>query len=104
MKFQNSLFISDWISATIFLWASYHQLQSNYILSSLRKNEEGVVVTKEYKIPSGGLFDYISNPLQFTEIVLYGCLQIILKDSSSYPVMFAWVITNQVRKNSYFLV
>ncbi|XP_012282306.1 polyprenol reductase [Orussus abietinus] len=81
--------------AAIFLWASYWQLKTNYTLVRLRKNEKGVVVTKSYKIPRGELFDYISGPLQFTEILMYLALSIILWPSTTYHWIFIWVLINQ---------
>ncbi|XP_033216850.1 polyprenol reductase [Belonocnema kinseyi] len=95
VNFENSLSLLDCLAALIFLLMSYQQLKSNFILANLRKNEKGVVVTKEHKIPTGGYFEYISNPLQFTEIVMYAMLQIVLRNSSTYSYIYMWVLVNQ---------
>lgn len=99
MNWRNSLQLKDWFAGLIFILMTYEQLKTNRILSNLRKNENGIVVTKKYKIPQGRLFNYISSPLQLTEIGIYGALQIILSDSSSYLFIYLWVVENQVRKN-----
>ncbi|XP_070153336.1 polyprenal reductase-like isoform X2 [Polyergus mexicanus] len=80
----------------IWLWSSYMQLKSNFILAGLRKNQHGDVITKEHKIPFGGLFKYISNPLQFTEIIIYIILSVILWQASTFHYITIWVITNQL--------
>lgn len=82
--------------AFIFLWSTYMQLESNFILAKLRKNLHGDVVTKEHKIPFGGLFKYISNPLQFTEIIMYIMLSGILWQTSTFHYVTLFVIINQV--------
>lgn len=76
---------------------SYQQLQTNIILANLRKDKKGIVVTKEHKIPRGGLFNYISSPLQFTEIGMYTAIQIIINESKTYYIFCMWVVINQVK-------
>lgn len=90
------LTITELICTLICLWSSYVQLKSNFILAGLRKNEDGEIVTKEHKIPFGGLFKYITNPLQFTEIIIYIMLSVILWQASTFHYITIWVITNQV--------
>lgn len=84
------------ICMLICLWSSCMQLKSNFILARLRKNQYGNVVSKEHKIPFGGLFKYISNPLQLTEIIIYTMLSVILWQASTFHYITIWVITNQV--------
>lgn len=72
------------------------QYRSNIILSNLRKDKDGVVITKKYKVPHGELFNYITAPLQFTEIILYLCLLIILRNGSMFYYVAVWVVINQV--------
>ncbi|CAD6234028.1 GSCOCG00012349001-RA-CDS [Cotesia congregata] len=84
------------IFSICFLLASYEQLRTNFILASLRKNKKGEVVTKSYKIPSGRLFEYVTAPLQLTEIIMYSSLNIILRQSSSFCYIFIWVLANQI--------
>lgn len=80
----------------IFLASTYLQYRSNIILSNLRKDKKGVVVTKKYKIPHGELFDYVSAPLQLTEIIMYLCLSVILRSASTFHFVTLWVVVNQV--------
>lgn len=91
------------VCAFIFLWATYMQLKTNFILAKLRKNKHNVVVSYNYKIPVDGLFKYISNPLQFTEILMYLMLSVILWQASTYHYITIWVIANQVRNIFIFL-
>ncbi|KAK0170549.1 hypothetical protein PV328_008386, partial [Microctonus aethiopoides] len=91
----NRLKMEHFICSAIFLLASYEQLQTNYILANLRKDDHGIVVTKSYKIPYKRLFEYISAPLQFTEIMMYLMLTIILREGSSFYYIFIWVLANQ---------
>lgn len=90
----------------ICLYSSYMQLKSNFILVGLRKNQHGDVITKEHKIPFGGLFKYISNPLQLTEIIIYIMLSVILWQASTFHYITIWVIINQVQRITmyFFLV
>ncbi|KAL7287810.1 hypothetical protein TKK_0018185 [Trichogramma kaykai] len=90
------LTVIDYMFASIFLLASYVQLRTNKILASLRKDKNGKVVTKKHKIPHGGLFEFISAPLQLTEMILYICLLVILRGASTYCYIAFWVIVNQL--------
>ncbi|XP_029667608.1 polyprenol reductase [Formica exsecta] len=92
----HKLTIAQLVYAFIFLWSTYMQLESNFILARLRKNQYGDVVTKEHKIPIGGLFNYISNPLQLTEILMYLMLSGILWQASTFHYVTLFVIINQV--------
>lgn len=74
------------------------QYRSNVILANLRKDKKGNVVTKKYKVPNGELFNFVTAPLQLTEIILYLCLNCILKSASTFYFVTAWVILNQVKQ------
>lgn len=84
------------ICSMILLLSSYTQLRTNIVLSNLRKNKSGKVVSIGYKIPYGGLFDYVSGALQTTEIIIYIMLSLILWQSTIYHCVTIWVICNQV--------
>ncbi|XP_001603226.2 polyprenol reductase [Nasonia vitripennis] len=86
----------DWACALIFLVSTYLQYRSNIILSNLRKDKKGVVVTKKHKVPHGGLFNYVTAPLQLTEIILYLCLSAILRSASTFHFVTLWVLINQM--------
>ncbi|XP_017891409.1 polyprenol reductase, partial [Ceratina calcarata] len=84
------------ICAFIFISSSYAQLRANIILRNLRKNKDGEIDHKIYKIPHGGLFEYVSGALQITEIMMYMTLSMILWQSSSYHYVTLWVLANQI--------
>ncbi|KAF7992001.1 hypothetical protein HCN44_010821 [Aphidius gifuensis] len=85
----------NFIWMAIFLLASYAQLRANIIFAKLRKNKDNYVDSKSHKIPHGELFEYISAPLQFTEIIMYLMLTFILWDASTFHFIFIWVFVNQ---------
>ncbi|EFN76188.1 3-oxo-5-alpha-steroid 4-dehydrogenase 3 [Harpegnathos saltator] len=92
----NKLTTTTIACAFIFLLSTYMQLHSNFILARLRKNKDGVVVSHDYKIPFYGLFEYVSGPLQFTEILIYVMLSLILWQASTFHYVTVWVIANQI--------
>ncbi|XP_014607358.1 PREDICTED: polyprenol reductase [Polistes canadensis] len=83
------------VCANIFLLSSLMQLQSNFILVNLRKSNNKVVFDG-YKVPHGGLFEYLSSPLQLTEIIIYLSVSVILWQSNTFHYVTLWVILNQV--------
>ena len=46
-------------------------LHSDHIVRKLRTKEEVAQEVKEYRIPRGGLFEYVSNPSYFSELVFW---------------------------------
>lgn len=84
------------VCAIVFVLSSYAQLKTNFILSNLRKDESGKISSTVYKIPHGGLFEYVSGALQITEITVYATLSAILWQSSTFHYVTIWVITNQI--------
>lgn len=46
-------------------------LHSDHTLRQLRTKEEVALGVKEYRIPRGGLFEYVSNPSYFSELVFW---------------------------------
>ncbi|XP_043579745.1 uncharacterized protein LOC122566489 isoform X2 [Bombus pyrosoma] len=83
------------ICAIICVLSSYVQLRTNFILSNLRYDKDRKITSTAYKIPHGGLFEYISGALQFTEIIIYILLSIILWQSTNFHYITLWVIINQ---------
>jgi len=81
----------------MFLWLSYIQFKTNIILRNLRKSKHNNVVSYTYKMPCHGLFNYISAPLQLTEILMYLTLSVILLEASTFHYITFWVLVNQVR-------
>ncbi|XP_072941519.1 polyprenal reductase [Epargyreus clarus] len=81
----------------IFLWAVYEQYQTNVIFANLRKDKKsGQVVTEEHKIPHGRLFEKISSPHRFCEIILYTVLLSIIPTKTFFCI-FLWVLCNQIQ-------
>lgn len=83
------------IGVIIFLWAFQQQYLANVTLVNLRTNEEGKVITYEHKIPTSGLFDLVSSPHLFCEMVMYMAMYIMLWESQIWPYIFFWVLCNQ---------
>lgn len=94
--FSNKLTTTELMCGLIFLLSTYLQFRANVIFAELRKNQYGDIVTKEHKIPFGELFNYISNPLQLTEIFLYLMLSAILWQASTFHYITIFVILNQI--------
>ncbi|KZC13962.1 PREDICTED: polyprenol reductase [Dufourea novaeangliae] len=84
------------ICGAIIIVSSYVQLEANYILSSLRKDKNGEMNSAVYKIPHGGLFEYVSGALQLTEIIIYITMSVILWQSSTFHYATMWVLVNQI--------
>lgn len=80
----------------IFILFSYTQLKINFILRNLRKDKDNGINSTIYKIPHGGLFEYVSGALQITEIIIYITMSIILWESSTFHYITIWVLVNQV--------
>lgn len=78
------------------LTSTYLQFRAGLTLSNLRKNKKGVVVTNNYDVPRGGLFEYITAPQQLTEIIFYLCLSLILRFGSTFHYVTMLVLFNQV--------
>ncbi|XP_011502079.1 PREDICTED: polyprenol reductase [Ceratosolen solmsi marchali] len=90
------LSLTEYTCATVLLISTYMQYRTNIILANLRKDKKGIVVTTNYKMPEGELFNLISGPLQLTEIIIYICLSIILRKAYTFHYVSFWVIMNQV--------
>lgn len=80
----------------LFLWAFYHQYKAAVLLANLRKDKKGSVVTHEHRVPQGDWFELVSSPHNLAEILMYLALTFILLGSSTWPVVFLWVLSNQV--------
>lgn len=83
------------IGIIIFVWAFQQQYLANVTLVGLRTNKKGNVITYEHKIPTGGLFDRISCPHLFCEVLIYMAVYIMLWGSQIWPYIFFWVLSNQ---------
>lgn len=79
----------------VFLWAFWQQYLANAALAGLRTDSDGRVVTYEHKIPTGGLFDRVSCPHLFCEVLMYMAVMVMLWGSEIWPYVFFWVLSNQ---------
>ncbi|CAL8113982.1 unnamed protein product [Orchesella dallaii] len=78
-----------------FLLANYLQHRAHVGLANLRKGKDKV--SSGHKIPRGELFEYISNPNYFAEILIYCALAGLFGfKNSSWNYCTIWVISNQI--------
>lgn len=77
--------------ALLFAWAYREQWRANVALAAVRKSG-GRVATHEHRVVTGGLFELVSSPQMFTEMVLYGAWYVVLWGSSGwkYVLLFVW--------------
>jgi 3-oxo-5-alpha-steroid 4-dehydrogenase 3 len=77
--------------------ASVLQFKSHAILANLRKDLKGRVVTYRHSIPRGGLFEHLSCPHYFAEILIYMSLCLVMGGkSSTWWMVCAFVVINQL--------
>ena len=67
-SFANPHFV---FGALLYYAALAVNLHSDHIVRNLRTKEEVAKGIKEYRIPRGGLFEYVSNPSYFSEIAFW---------------------------------
>lgn len=107
--------ITTAVGTFLFTIASYFQFKSNLILVELRRGIQMVVYTvnplmktffclgnnmEKYSLPMGGLFNFVSCPHYFCEILIYLSFSIILGvNHYVWGLITSWVILNQVSLN-----
>lgn len=80
------------VGVIVFIIGQLVQFDSHKILASLRKTSDKI---DKHSIPSGHLFNSISCPNYFTEILIYiGLLIVTNFDASMFALTF-WVMVNQ---------
>lgn len=96
--FKGNFFAWNYVlGVIIFIGASVLQFQSHYILANLRKDNTGKIVTLEHSIPRGGMFNILSCPHYFAEILIYLSLSLIFGgQSSTWWMVCCFVTTNQI--------
>ncbi|XKL66530.1 hypothetical protein PGB90_009950 [Kerria lacca] len=100
LKYKKTFSITDIglrqiMGVVIFFWAWYNQYKTAVILANLRKDNNGNVVSYNYKLPVGYLFDTLSSPHMFCEMLIYLALNLILWGHTIWPYIFLWVFCNQ---------
>lgn len=91
------LTLNHTIGVALFLFASVLQFHSHWILAKLRKDKKGQVVTLKHSIPRGSLFDLLSCPHYFAEILIYLSMCIIFEGkSATWLLVCCFVVLNQM--------
>ena len=85
------------LGVALFLASSYLQFSSHRILANLRRDSSGRIVTLEHSIPRGSLFELISCPHYFAEILIYLSLCLVFAgQSTTWWFVCCFVLINQV--------
>ncbi|KAH8333512.1 polyprenal reductase [Drosophila kikkawai] len=80
----------------VFTAAWQQQYASNIILVNLRKDPRtGSVKTEKHLLPKGGLFQLLSSPHMFLEVVMYFCIADLYMPVRIWRLIFLWVASNQ---------
>ncbi|KAH8281467.1 hypothetical protein KR054_000827 [Drosophila jambulina] len=80
----------------VFTVAWQQQYASNMILVNLRKDPRtGSVKTEKHLLPKGGLFNLLSSPHMFLEVVMYFCIADLYMPVRIWRLIFLWVASNQ---------
>lgn len=85
-----------WLAVVLFLYAWFHQFESNLILARLRRRPDGSVATQKHLVPFGGFFELVSSPHMMFEVLLYVALYMLLPHNTSWLYVLCWVLTNQI--------
>ena len=85
------------LGVALFFVASVLQFQSHTILARLRKDKTGTVVTLKHSIPRGSLFNLLSCPHYFAEILIYLSMCLIFNGrSATWLMVCCFVVLNQI--------
>ena len=86
------------LSFLLFLISSLIQFKCNLILSDLRRHERNgqTVMTYDYQIPNGSLFELVSCPHYLMEIVIYFSVYLMSQKNILWFILLNWVIVNQI--------
>ncbi|XP_064103727.1 polyprenol reductase-like [Macrobrachium nipponense] len=84
------------VGLVLYIIGSSMQHQSFRILAGLRKNSREDL-KHEHKMPEGGMFEYLSCPHMFAELLVYTGILIVLQGHTGWLVVTIWVISNQIQ-------
>lgn len=85
------------VAFVLFIYASHYQHKCHIILANLRKDKAGRVITEQHYVPSGGLFEYLSCPHFFIEIILYFIIVLVQDFNNTYwNLVFLLVLSTQI--------
>lgn len=82
------------LGVLLFIYASYQQYSVHKSFANSRKKSSN---NEKYVMPKGGLFEYISCPNYFCEILIYISIYLILGFGHyAWALILMWVISNQM--------
>lgn len=89
---QSSSIQNRFFGLILFLLGNYIQYQTHLTLTKLRQNSKDI-----YPIPQGFfLFNYISCPNYFAEILIYISLFLLSHKTSAFVSLVIWIFVNQI--------
>lgn len=81
----------------LFFYASWKQNRIAHMFAKLRQNKDGTVENTKHHIPHGDLFEYVSCPHYFCEILIYLSMNIVYWWSNTMMTwLFVFVLANQI--------
>ena len=81
----------------IFIVGSVIQYKSHKTLADLRKTPGGKEVVKyDHSMPSGHLFDYVSNPHYFAEVLIYAALFLVTDFDLNFSIILYYVLISHM--------
>ncbi|CAL4061354.1 unnamed protein product [Meganyctiphanes norvegica] len=89
--------LMDVIGIIITILGSLIQHISLRTLASLRKNNKGEINHEAHVIPEGTMFELVTCPHMFAEILVYVGIFIVLDFHPHWAVILIWVTANQVQ-------
>ncbi|XP_030583579.1 polyprenal reductase isoform X1 [Archocentrus centrarchus] len=80
----------------LFIWASLLQHQSMVLLARLRTGKSGTVETLAHRVPKGGLFELVSCPHYFAELLIYVSFSFVFRGLClTWWLVVLYVLFNQ---------
>ncbi|CAG7828660.1 unnamed protein product [Allacma fusca] len=81
----------------LFMYGSFEQYRAHRQYADLRKGKGNEVATLTHQIPRGGLFEKVSSPNYWAEIIIYASLCVIFAFMNpTWNGVFIWVLCNQI--------
>ena len=97
------------LGITFFFLGQIGNFYHHYLLAALRKDNKitskGIEQIKNYKIPKGGLFDYVTMPHYFFELISWLGIALTAQQVNSFLVfcsMFSYLAGRSVATNQWY--
>ncbi|CAL8113980.1 unnamed protein product [Orchesella dallaii] len=85
------------VATLLFFYGSWVQYQAHVGFANLRKDKNKTVVSMKHQIPRGGLFELISCPNYWGEIIVYFAIALLfLFRNYTWNFITIWVVANQL--------